>query len=117
VKRQVEAAFTAEPVDTSSSKAPTKPPIKARDKLIIDLKMVDFANSVTADDEIQDLPCPPHYPDDVDRGYLRGLGTLKTVLRQIFRETNGGKEYEAAHGMENGVDDDDGNEDGGYVST
>lgn len=117
VKRQVEAAFTAEPVDTSSSKAPTKPPIKARDKLIIDLKMVDFANSVTADDEIQDLPCPPHYPDDVDRGYFRGLGTLKTVLRQIFRETNGGKEYEAAHGMENGVDDDDGNEDGGYVST
>lgn len=113
IKQQAENAFSAETTDTSSSKELTKPPAKAKDKPVIDLKMVDFANSVTADDELQDLPCPPHYPDDVDRGYLRGLRTLKTVLRQIFRETNSGKEYEGA----SGAGCDDGDEDEGYVST
>jgi len=117
MERQAEDAITADPIDNGSSKEPTKPPIKTKEKPVIDLKMVDFANSVTADDELQDLPCPPHYPDDVDRGYLRGLRTLKTVLRQIFRETNDGKEYEGAPGLTTGANTDDGYEDEGYVST
>jgi len=117
MKGQAEGAFSADPIDTGSSKEQTKPPIKAKEKPVIDLKMVDFANSVTADDELQDLPCPPHYPDDVDRGYLRGLRTLKTVLRQIFGETNDGTEYEGAPGLTIGANTDDGHEDEGYVST
>lgn len=117
LERNTQDIITADPIHTSSSKEPTKPQYKAKDKLVIDLKMVDFANSVTADDELQDLPCPPHYPDDVDRGYLRGLRTLKTVLRQIFRETNDGKDYEGAPGLKASADDDDGDEDEGYVST
>ena len=53
----------------------------------IDLKMVDFASSVTADDEIKDVPCPPHFPDMVDNGYLRGLRTIKRCLLCIWHET------------------------------
>jgi len=117
MERQAEDAITADPIDNGSSKEPTKPPIKIKEKPVIDLKMVDFANSVTADDELQNLPCPPHYPDDVDRGYLRGLRTLKTVLRQIFKETNDGKEYEGAPELTTGANTDDGYEDEGYVST
>lgn len=117
LERNTQETITADPTDTSSNKEPTKSQHKAKDKLVIDLKMVDFANSVTADDELQDLPCPPHYPDDVDRGYLRGLRTLKTALREIFRETNDGKEYEGAPELQTGAYDDDGDEDEGYVST
>lgn len=89
----------------------SKPSTKT--KPVIDLKMVDFANSVTADDELQGLPCPPHYPDDVDRGYQRGLRTLKTILQQIYKEANG-HEYQGA-GMNAAADDAD--EDEAYVST
>ena len=43
-------------------------------KSTIDLKIVDFANCVTAEDELPDtVLCPPHDPDGVDNGYLRGL--------------------------------------------
>lgn len=52
----------------------------------IDLKIVDFANCVTAEDELPEtVPCPPHNPDDVDRGYLRGLRTLRMYLTRILR--------------------------------
>lgn len=102
---------TTSAADITLSKELTKSQTNGKAKLIIGLKMVDFANSVTADDELQDLPCPPHYPDDVDRGYLRGLRTLKTVLRQIYRETNVGKECDID--FADNVDE----EDEGYVST
>ena len=91
-----------------------KPKAIEKPKSIIDLKMVDFANSVTADDELQDLPCPPHRPDDVDKGYLRGLKTLKTVLRQILREANSDRGSTALV-IDEADDGDD--EDEGYVST
>ena len=52
----------------------------------LDLKIVDFANCVTAEDELPDsVPCPPHNPDDIDRGYLRGLRTLRMYLSRILR--------------------------------
>ena len=92
-------AITKSTTTLPSDQAPTSPDNKSepfdKSRPVIGLKMVDFANSVTADDELQGLPCPPHHPDDVDRGYLRGLKTLKTVLRQILREANGG-DYERA---------------------
>ena len=53
----------------------------------IELKIVDFANCVTGEDELPpDAPCPPKHPDDVDRGYLRGLRTLRMYFQQILKD-------------------------------
>ncbi|KAJ5489088.1 hypothetical protein N7539_003978 [Penicillium diatomitis] len=53
----------------------------------VQLKIVDFANCVTGEDELPpDTPCPPHHPNDIDRGYLRGLRTLKMYFQRILRE-------------------------------
>ena len=58
-----------------------------RAKATIDLKIVDFANCVTAEDELPDsVPCPPHDPNGIDRGYLRGLRSLRIYLTRIFKE-------------------------------
>jgi hypothetical protein len=55
----------------------------------IKLKVVDFANCVTAEDPLpDDLPCPPKYPDDVDRGYLRGLRSLRLYFQRIWKDIN-----------------------------
>ncbi len=51
----------------------------------IKVKIVDFANCVTAEDELPEtVPCPPHDPDDIDRGYLRGLRSLRIYLQRIW---------------------------------
>ena len=56
-------------------------------KSSIDIKLVDFANCVTAEDKLRmDTPCPPHDRYGVDRGYIRGLQTLRTYLKGIWRE-------------------------------
>ncbi|KAL1959126.1 hypothetical protein VTO42DRAFT_2913 [Malbranchea cinnamomea] len=53
------------------------------------LKIVDFANCITGEDGVPpDAPCPPHYPHDIDRGYLRGLRTLRMYFRRILKEIN-----------------------------
>lgn len=58
-------------------------------KSTIDLKIVDFANCVTAEDELPDtVQCPPHDPDGVDQGYLRGLRSLRMYLQRIWNEIN-----------------------------
>ncbi|KAK5121837.1 hypothetical protein LTR85_004712 [Meristemomyces frigidus] len=57
--------------------------------LDIKLKIVDFANCVTAEDmpDIVDRkPCPPSNPYDVDRGYLRGLRSLRMYFQRIWEE-------------------------------
>jgi inositol-hexakisphosphate 5-kinase len=55
----------------------------------IELKIVDFANCVTGKDDLPvDAPCPPHRPDDIDRGYLRGLRTLRMYFQRILRDIN-----------------------------
>lgn len=54
----------------------------------VQLKIVDFANCVTGEDELPpNTPCPPHHPQDIDRGYLRGLRTLRMYFQRIMRET------------------------------
>lgn len=54
----------------------------------VELKIVDFANCVTGEDEIPPgTPCPPHHPQDIDRGYLRGLRTLRMYFQRILNET------------------------------
>ncbi|KAE8162060.1 hypothetical protein BDV40DRAFT_288771 [Aspergillus tamarii] len=53
----------------------------------VQLKIVDFANCVTGEDELSpDAPCPPHHPDDIDRGYLRGLRSLRMYFQRILKE-------------------------------
>lgn len=51
------------------------------------LKIVDFANCVTGEDQIPpDTPCPPHHQGDIDRGYLRGLQSLRMYFQRILQE-------------------------------
>lgn len=53
----------------------------------VKLKIVDFANCVTGEDELPpDVSCPPHHPGDIDRGYLRGLRTLRMYFQRILKE-------------------------------
>lgn len=53
----------------------------------IEVKIVDFANCVTAEDELPDAAaCPPNDPEGVDRGYIRGLRTLRTYLKRIWKQ-------------------------------
>ncbi|KAJ9491761.1 hypothetical protein VN97_g1506 [Penicillium thymicola] len=58
-------------------------------KVNVQLKIVDFANCVTGEDELpSDTPCPPHSPHDIDRGYLRGLRTLRMYFQRIMKEVS-----------------------------
>ncbi|KAL4887323.1 hypothetical protein BJY04DRAFT_225400 [Aspergillus karnatakaensis] len=53
----------------------------------VQLKIVDFANCVTGEDELSpEVPCPPQHPDDIDRGYLRGLRSLRMYFQRIMKE-------------------------------
>ncbi|KAG8527804.1 uncharacterized protein KY384_007958 [Bacidia gigantensis] len=53
----------------------------------IRLKLVDFANCVTTEDRMSDSAlCPPHQPNGIDRGYLRGLRSLRMYLTKILKE-------------------------------
>ncbi|KAK6384450.1 inositol polyphosphate kinase kcs1 [Exophiala oligosperma] len=53
----------------------------------IDIKIVDFANCVTGEDELPpNAQAPPAHPHDIDRGYLRGLRTLKAYFERILSD-------------------------------
>lgn len=53
----------------------------------VKVKLIDFANGVAGEDEVPaDAPCPPQHPHDIDRGYLRGLRSLRMYLQRIYRE-------------------------------
>lgn len=58
-----------------------------RNNTDVQLKIVDFANCVTGEDPLPpNAPCPPHHPNDIDRGYLRGLRTLRMYFQRILKE-------------------------------
>ena len=77
-------------VDGSKAQAETPlPQSKAKefryDAPLIEMKMLDFANCVQAEDALPPgTTCPPQHPNDVDRGYLRGLKTLKAYFNRIL---------------------------------
>jgi inositol-hexakisphosphate kinase len=112
------------PAPTSTSSSKKYPEIK--------LKIVDFANCVTAEDALpDDLPCPPKDPDGIDRGYLRGLRSLRLYFQRIWKDINeewverGEGEGMASRNHHHGPGlgavgagwmDDAGGEDTGYVS-
>ena len=56
----------------------------------IDLKIVDFANCLTAEDPLpENAGCPPKDRNGVDKGYLRGLRSLQLYIRSIWRDVVG----------------------------
>ncbi|MCJ1465460.1 hypothetical protein MMC07_004078 [Pseudocyphellaria aurata] len=70
-------------------------------KSTIDLKIVDFANCVTAEDDLPDtVLCPPHDPNGVDKGYLRGLRSLRLYLQRIWIEINDPRFMDSRGGKE-----------------
>ncbi|EUC33417.1 hypothetical protein COCCADRAFT_36786 [Bipolaris zeicola 26-R-13] len=114
----------------SSGPGNTSPP-KAEKHSEIKLKIVDFANCVTAEDPLpDDLPCPPENPNGIDRGYLRGLRSLRLYFQRIWNDINEewvergegeGMARNHHHGpglgeVGAGWMDDTGGEDTGYVS-
>ncbi|KAL6719463.1 inositol polyphosphate kinase kcs1 [Lecanora helva] len=59
------------------------------------IKIVDFANCVTAEDELPEtVPCPPHDPDGVDKGYLCGLRSLRKYLQRIWKDAKDKEDQE-----------------------
>ncbi|KAF2833171.1 SAICAR synthase-like protein [Ophiobolus disseminans] len=116
-----------------ASPGPAPPPAPSSKKYPeIKLKIVDFANCVTAEDPLpDDLPCPPRDPDGIDRGYLRGLRSLRLYFQRIWKDINEewvergegeGMAYRSHHHgpglgeVGSGWMDDAGGEDTGYVS-
>ena len=52
--------------------------------------MLDFVNCVQAEDPLPPgTTYPPQHPHDVDRGYLRGLKTLKAYFDRILTDIEG----------------------------
>ncbi|KAJ5599507.1 Inositol hexaphosphate kinase KCS1 [Penicillium hetheringtonii] len=89
--------YDGEPSDptppTANSQSNERPGLQRRssddghNNTKVQLKIVDFANCVTGEDELPpDTPCPPHHPMDIDRGYLRGLRTLRMYFQRIMKE-------------------------------
>ncbi|ORY56934.1 uncharacterized protein BCR38DRAFT_402038 [Pseudomassariella vexata] len=62
---------------------------RRRQRKEIDFKIADFANSVTPDDLVHDKPCPPQHPNEPDRGFLRGLKSLKKYFLRIQNDIRG----------------------------
>lgn len=60
----------------------------------LQIKIVDFANCVTGEDPIPPTArCPPSHPHDIDRGYLRGLRSLRMYFQRILREVSAKDSY------------------------
>jgi len=98
---------------------------KRRDKREIDFKMADFANCVTAGDidSLKDRPCPPAHPSEPDRGFLRGLRSLRRYFLRIQRDVRAEMQVGAGqqqrsdreyYGLD--LEDDDYFDEGGDVS-
>ncbi|KAF6825426.1 inositol hexaphosphate kinase kcs1 [Colletotrichum plurivorum] len=59
---------------------------RRKNKRGIDFKIADFANSLTKGDLAEGKPCPPQHPNEPDRGFLRGLRTLRKYFLKIQRD-------------------------------
>lgn len=60
---------------------------KRKNKREIDFKIADFANSLTPQDIAKDKSCPPQHPDEPDRGFLKGLRSLRRYFLKIQQDT------------------------------
>ena len=68
------------------------------------LKIVDFANCVTAEDlpQLSHAPCPVGHPNHIDQGYLRGLQSLRIYFQRIWSEISSSSWDERAEGEDLG---------------
>lgn len=82
------APSAAPSVPTSPGPVSTSGLAPPKDKSEIKLRIVDFANCVTAEDTLEGAFCPPREPDEVDRGYLRGLRSLRLYFQRIYKDIN-----------------------------
>lgn len=90
-------------VDESDSTATEK---DVRPKNEIDFKIADFANCVTKEDfRLGDKPCPPRHPDQPDKGFLRGLRSLKNYFFAIQRDIHAKELGKKQEEFRNGHDD------------
>lgn len=102
----LEDAMESELDDASKNKD------KLRRKKDIDFKIADFANCVTAEDVAGGTPpCPPKHPSEPDRGFLRGLRSLRRYFEWIQRDVE-----EKMNGMGFGGEEEGWLEDEGEVS-
>lgn len=75
-----------------------------RRKAEVKIRLVDFANCVTAEDPSAHAPCPPQFPNGVDRGYLRGLRSLRIYFQKIWKEVNDADWVERGEGEGMGLE-------------
>lgn len=52
----------------------------------IDVRMIDFAKTLTPDQDESEFTCPPEQPDEPDHGYLLGLKSLMNYFTSIYNE-------------------------------
>ncbi|KXH48274.1 inositol polyphosphate kinase [Colletotrichum nymphaeae SA-01] len=79
---------------------------KQKKKRGIDFKIADFANSLTKGDLAEGKPCPPRHPNEPDRGFLRGLRTLRKYFLKIQKDIRGEMGPDC-HGRGHSMDVDD----------
>ena len=73
-------------VPKTSDSPPTSLP-SAAPASTLRLKLVDFANCASMEDMLApNALCPPHQPNGIDKGYLRGLRSLRLYLTRILKE-------------------------------
>ncbi|KAF1817277.1 SAICAR synthase-like protein [Eremomyces bilateralis CBS 781.70] len=104
--REEVAVGSGASVDSSADPSPSKPqPTRTPH---IRLKIVDFANCVTAEDLAGrpegSIRCPPHNVHGIDRGYLRGVRSLRLYFQRIWAELNDREWVERGEGEGMSVD-------------
>lgn len=57
---------------------------------VMDVRIIDFAHSVTSQDPRHEFSYPPQHPNQPDDGYLLGLKTLTICFEWIYK-THGGE--------------------------
>ena len=84
--------------DTSTDTSTTEKETKNTKRGSIDFKMADFANCVALENpsSVAGRPCPPQHPDAPDRGFLRGLRSLRQYFLAIQRDVIAKEKNEAA---------------------
>ncbi|KAK4224937.1 hypothetical protein QBC38DRAFT_282449 [Podospora fimiseda] len=93
---------------TDTEEAPRR--LKSKKKRDIDFKIADFANCITPMDSMEDKACPPKHPDQADKGFLRGLRSLRKYFLRIQRDTREEMGLISSRGVQeeiNEIDDED----------
>lgn len=98
-------AGSKEPAVDDDGASTAKPAQRGKDEILI--KIVDFANCITAEDheELANARCPPRDTDGVDRGYLRGLRTLRMYYQRIYAELSHQKYVDRGEGEDMALED------------